>query len=86
MRLAGVVMLLETLIFLPGPGCDLDRAQIDFVRPKGVQVLMTERCGHITCWRRYLDLEVTILGESRACEANHGSGGSPIKIVPKGTP
>lgn len=77
------LLLAVTLAFESPAGCDADQAQVTFVPPETMRVVLIEQCGAITCWTRWLDVDGKRVGVSRACEAGHGgaSSGNNIEVI-----
>lgn len=54
-----------------GP-CLLENAIVWLVPPHTAQVTAVYRCGGLTCWRRWIETDGEIKGESRVCERPQG--------------
>ena len=51
--------------------CALESAIVDVIPPATFRVLATIKCGGVTCWERWVQVDGKRVGVSRACE---GSG------------
>lgn len=86
--IAGLFALILSVSLDPSPGCRTETAQVAVVHGTVAVVVMTEDCLGVTCWRRWLQVDETRVrvGESRACDARRGNGGSPIRVEPPRAP
>lgn len=68
MRRVAPLLLAATLTLpLLAEQCELEQAVVAAVPPATFQVLVTRRCGGITCWERWIEVEGKRLGYSRVC-------------------
>lgn len=74
--------LLLLLQFELTAGCTPENAQIMFVPPDTARVLLTERCGALTCWSRWVQVGEKRVGLSRVCERSSGDQLTPAAPVP----
>ena len=75
------LLLAAVLVLEPTSGCRVEDAKVTVIPPDVARVVMTEDCASVTCWRRWLQVADKRVGESRACEREHGNAGNAIEVT-----
>ena len=81
--IAATALLIVLLALEPTVGCRVEDAKVTVIPPDVARVVLTEECASVTCWRRWLQVADKRVGESRACEREHGNAGNAIEVTPR---